>query len=121
MLNLNYRDSKPIYLQIKEQLRELIVSGALEAGERLPSVREIATQLAINPNTIQRAYRELEYEGYAYSVPGKGNFAGSRSDVGAERKKTLLQELNRIVSELMFLGMTEEEISEKIKTGGKAL
>jgi GntR family transcriptional regulator len=121
LLNLNYRDSKPIYLQIKEQLRDLIVSGTLEAGERLPSVREIATQLAINPNTIQRAYRELEYEGYTYSVPGKGNFAGGRSDIGAERKKILLKELGKIVSELMFLGMSVDEIAEKIKTGGEAL
>lgn len=72
MVQLNYRDAKPIYEQIKEGLRKLVVSKALDAGEKLPSVRELATQLAINPNTIQRAYRELESEGYIYTVVGKG-------------------------------------------------
>ena len=63
MIQINYRDSRPLYEQIKEQLRRLITSGALTADEKLPSVRELASQLAINPNTIQRAYRELENEG----------------------------------------------------------
>lgn len=110
MLNLNYRDPNPIYVQIKEQLRELIVTGVIEPGERLPSVREIATKLAINPNTIQRAYRELELEGYTYSVPGKGNFAGGRGDVPSGRKKELMESLKKTVSELLFLGVTEDEI-----------
>ena len=75
MISLNYRDSRPIYEQIRDGLRKLIVTGALSADEKLPSVRALAAQLAINPNTIQRAYNELEGEGYIYSVPGKGSFA----------------------------------------------
>ena len=71
MLQLNYRDPRPIYEQIKDGIRTLLVSGALPPDNRLPSVRELAMQLAINPYTIQRAYRELENEGYIYSVPGK--------------------------------------------------
>ena len=77
MISLNYRDSRPIYEQIRDGLRKLIVTGALSADEKLPSVRALAAQLAINPNTIQRAYNELEGEGYIYSVPGKGSFAGA--------------------------------------------
>ena len=69
MISLNYRDSRPIYEQIRDGLRKLIVTGALGADEKLPSVRALAAQLAINPNTIQRAYNELEGEGYIYSVP----------------------------------------------------
>ena len=77
MITLNYRDARPIYEQVRDGLRRLIVSGAIADGEKLPSVRALASQLAINPNTIQRAYSELESEGYAASVPGKGSFAAS--------------------------------------------
>ena len=73
VISLNYRDSRPIYEQIKDGLRRLIVTGAMAPDEKLPSVRALATQLSINPNTIQRAYNELENEGYIYSVPGKGD------------------------------------------------
>ena len=78
MITLNYRDARPIYEQVRDGLRRLIVSGAIADGEKLPSVRALASQLAINPNTIQRAYSELESEGYAASVPGKGSFAVRR-------------------------------------------
>lgn len=94
MISLNYRDSRPIYEQIRDGLRKLIVTGALSADEKLPSVRALAAQLAINPNTIQRAYNELEGEGYIYSVPGQGKLrrrerggglrpAGGAADPGA--------------------------------------
>ena len=79
MLTLNYRDSRPIYEQIKDGLRRMIVTGAMAQDEKLPSVRALATQLSINPNTIQRAYNELEAEGYIYSVAGKGSFVSGRS------------------------------------------
>ena len=72
MIAINYRDPRPIYEQIQAELRRLMLTGALPPGSRLPSVRELAGQLAINPNTIQRAYRELESEGYILSVAGKG-------------------------------------------------
>ncbi len=78
MISLNYRDGRPIYEQIKDGLRQLIVTGALREGEKLPSVRTLASSLAINPNTIQRAYTELESEGYIYSIAGKGSFAANR-------------------------------------------
>ena len=78
MLNLDYRDARPIYEQVRDNLRRLMVSGAIQEGEKLPSVRSLASNLAINPNTIQRAYESLEAEGYVYSIPGKGSFAAVR-------------------------------------------
>ena len=79
MLNLDFRDSRPIYEQVKDGLRKLMVSGVIQEGEKLPSVRTMASSLAINPNTIQRAYDALESEGYLCSVPGKGSFAAPNS------------------------------------------
>ena len=78
MIQLNYRDAKPIYEQIKDGLKHLLVSKAIETGEKLPSVRELAASLAINPNTIQRAYKELESEGYIYTVSGKAHLRRDR-------------------------------------------
>lgn len=72
MIQLNYRDARPIYEQVRDGLRHLVVTGALQAGDKLPSVRALASSLAINPNTIQRAYESLEQEGYLYTVAGKG-------------------------------------------------
>ena len=72
MIVLDYRDSRPLYQQVKDSLRRMMLTGLLEPDEKLPSVRSLATQLAINPNTIQRAYAELETEGYIYSVTGRG-------------------------------------------------
>ena len=86
MIQLNYRDAKPIYEQIKDGLKHLLVSKAIETGEKLPSARELAASLAINPNTIQRAYKELESEGYIYTVSGKGTFAAGQDDVVEIRK-----------------------------------
>ena len=98
MLLLNYRDSRPIYGQIKDGLRRLIVTGALAAGEKLPSVRSLATDLAINPNTIQRAYAELEREGFIYSVPGKGSFASDRRPEDPARREELIARLRELVA-----------------------
>ena len=81
MIQLNYRDEKPIYEQIKDGLRKLVITNSLIANEKLPSVREMASKLAINPNTIQKAYRELEAEGYVYTVAGKGTFVAERKEV----------------------------------------
>ena len=92
MLTLNYRDSRPIYEQIKDGLRRMVVSGALAPDEKLPSVRALATQLSINPNTIQRSYNELEAEGLIYSVPGKGSFVspaapGADGEIPGDRRR----------------------------------
>ena len=116
MFTLNYRDSQPIYGQIKDGLRRMIVSGALEPGEKLPSVRAMAMDLAINPNTIHRAYSELEAEGFIYSIPGKGSFASKREATNAvhgtdpEREAKLIRQLRELVAELRYLNYTDSEI-----------
>lgn len=110
MLSLNYRDGRPIYEQVRDGLRRLIITGAIPPGDKLPSVRAMAGQLAINPNTIQRAYEALEQDGYAYSVPGKGSFAALPQDVTEKRRGELLSKLDAIVQELVYLGMAPAEI-----------
>ncbi|MFR1421954.1 MAG: GntR family transcriptional regulator [Dysosmobacter sp.] len=115
MLTLNYRDSRPIYEQIKDGLRRMIVTGAMKQDEKLPSVRSLATQLSINPNTIQRAYNELEAEGYIYSVAGKGSFVSGMADADAARRASLTGDLRKLMGELRYLGVTAEEAMTLIK------
>ena len=115
MIQLNYRDSKPIYEQIREGLRRLVITGAIATDEKLPSVRELASELAINPNTIQRAYRELETEGYIYTVSGKGSFAAEQSDVNGRRNEALLKEFDEIVRELLYLSGDKEALIRRIE------
>lgn len=115
MIQLNYRDAKPIYEQIKEGLRRLVITGAIAKDEKLPSVRELASELAINPNTIQRAYRELESEGYIYTVSGKGSFAAEQSDVTGRRNEELLKQFDEIVRELLYLSEDKEALIRRIE------
>ena len=119
MLSLNYRDSRPIYEQVRDGLRRLIITGAIPPGDKLPSVRAMAGQLAINPNTIQRAYESLEQEGYAYSVPGKGSFAALPRDVTDKRREELLEKLDAIVQELAYLGMSREDVARRCAGRGE--
>ena len=114
MIRLNYRDARPIYEQVKDGLRHLVVTGALQAGDRLPSVRALASSLAINPNTIQRAYEALEREGYLYTVAGKGSFAAPQADVNADRRERLLKDFDSSAAELLFLGMTAGELARRL-------
>lgn len=114
MININYRDTRPIYQQIKDGLRRLVVTGAFSPDERLPSVRELASSLAINPNTIQRAYKELEAEGYIYTAAGKGSFASDMSGVDTGRRTQQLKKFDEAVSELIFLGLGTDELKSRI-------
>ena len=108
MIQINYRDSRPIYEQIKDGIRKLIVQGIMESNEKLPSVRELA--LTINPNTIQRAYRELEAEGYVYTVKGKGCFVAGIPEENSARKSELLKQVADISEELKFMGTKKEDV-----------
>jgi len=108
----------PIYEQIKAELRRLLVSGGLREGEQLPSVRELAAHLAINPNTIQRAFRELEAEGYLYASPGKGWFVSRRQDMGDPgdlRRRTLLRVFDETARELLHLGVDGETLAQRLE------
>ena len=116
MFQLDFGDSRPLYEQIKEKIRELIVKGALLSGEQIPSVRDMARDMAINPNTIQKAYKELEGEGFIVVMRGRGYFVAPR-DYTKEKAPAddLLRQLKKIADELKFLGMKDEEIIEIIK------
>ena len=118
MLNLDYRDARPIYEQVRDNLRRLMVSGAIQEGEKLPSVRSMASNLAINPNTIQRAYESLEAEGYVYSIPGKGSFAAPRTGVDEERRDRLLGQFDSLTAELLYLGVTRDRLIARIREKG---
>ncbi|MBE5918674.1 MAG: GntR family transcriptional regulator [Pseudobutyrivibrio ruminis] len=115
MIQLNYRDSKPIYEQIKDGLRRLVVTGAVKKDEKLPSVRELATSLSINPNTIQKAYRELEQEGYIYTIAGKGSYAAERGFVASVRSDELMKEFDEIVKELLYLCEDKDVLIKRIE------
>ncbi|MCI5493113.1 MAG: GntR family transcriptional regulator [Lachnospiraceae bacterium] len=121
MIQLNYRDARPIYEQIKDGLRRLIVSKAIATDDKLPSVREMAASLAINPNTIQRAYRELEKEGYVYTISGKGTFAAPCQAVSDGRMEELLHRFDDNVLELFYMSVASDTLKgriEKLKEGG---
>ena len=115
MIAINFRDARPIYEQVRDGFRQLILSGVLPADSRMPSVRELAGSLASNPNTIQRAYRELEAEGYIVSVPGRGSFVRDSGGAAAARRAELSGQLSEIARELRQLGMDEEALIALVK------
>ncbi len=115
MFTLDFGDHRPLYEQIREKIKELIVSGALAEGEKIPSVRELAAQLSINPNTIQKAYKDLELEGYIYSVRGRGNFVAPAAEANKVGKTDeLLESFKGIVMELYFFKTPKSAIDEII-------
>ncbi|MFB1082772.1 GntR family transcriptional regulator [Jeotgalibacillus sp. JSM ZJ347] len=116
MFTLDTRSRVPIYEQLMDQLKTLMIRDLLQQDEQLPSVRSLAQELTINPNTIQKAYRELEREGFIYSVPGKGSFvAPLHNDGNEERLEMLRQDLEKIVSEFLFLGGSKEDLIHLIQ------
>ena len=114
MIQLNYRDPRPIYEQVKDGIRKLAYSGVLGPDDKLPSVRELAMKLAINPNTISRAYKELEQEGFIYTVTGKGTFINQEFDLNDSRKEELWQQFERAAKGLIEMAVTEDEFKERI-------
>ena len=112
MISINYRDPRPIYEQIRSELRRLMLTGALPPGSRLPSVRELAGQLAINPNTIQRAYRELEADGYILSVAGKGSFVAQVDQIAEQQKKQAVGAFLAAAQRLRALGLTQAQLTQ---------
>lgn len=115
MIQLNYRDSKPIYEQVKDSIRRMVILGAIAPGEKLPSVRDLASKLAINPNTISKAYRELEAEGYLFSESGKGTFVSEDASKFGKRRDVLLEKFDEMVSELLYLSVEPEYMEEQIR------
>ena len=118
MIHLDYRDARPIYAQICDGFRDQIRSGILSPGDRLPSVRELATQLTINPNTIQRAYRELETEGWIASVSGKGSFVCGPVQAASPDLEPLWAQLDAAAKNLLDAGVSRQTLLQYLKQGG---
>ena len=114
MIHLDYSSSNPIYLQIKENIKKLILSGGLKENDSLPSVRTLASTLAINVNTVIRAYRELESEGYIYSMQGKGNFI-SKIDNIKDKEHYLEEKISSLVKEANEVNVDKKELIELIE------
>ncbi len=105
MILIDYTDRRPIYEQAAEKIAELIIKGALPAQSQLPSVRSLAMELSINPNTIQRAYQELERKGYIYSVPGKGSFVSGKAGYFEGEQEKILSEQRALAERAARLGV----------------
>lgn len=126
IIAIDLRNPKPIYEQIKDNIKQLIVTGALKADEKLPSIRELAQTTSINPNTIQKAYKDLESEGFVYTVTGRGNFVSpSPKNINPKRIAELYESIKSAIGELVYFGETESRIQavvhEAIPQGGKNL
>ena len=112
MILIDYQDRRPLYEQIVEKFKMLIMRGVLEADTQMPSVRSLAAELSINPNTIQRAYTELERQGFIYPVKGRGNFVSPDLKVKAERRREYTEKLRGLLKEGHDMGLEREEIQE---------
>lgn len=117
----DYRQAPSLCARITEELRRRVLLGILAEGDRLPPVRELAAELAINPSNLQRAYRALEEEGWVCSIPGKGTFVCNNDTAGAVRQARLLEELDRLAAELVALGYSREALAQRLTgQGGQA-
>ena len=119
MIQINYQDKRPIYEQVVEKFRQLIVMGVLKPDEKIPSVRNLAIDLSINPNTIQKAYQELERQGFVYTVKGRGNFVSAKDKWMAEESVDLNEEQKGCVRELTLLGVSKKEILSAVETAAE--
>lgn len=115
MILLDYRDKRPIYEQIVEKLERLIVGGALEPDSKMPSVRSLGVELAVNPNTIQRAYNQLEQEGYLYTVSGRGSFVAPESEWRDDKKRKMIEEWTAVTTKAKEAGVSAEELMAKLR------
>lgn len=111
---IDYQDSRPIYEQISEKFKILILKGIFEPDEKMPSVRQLAMDLSTNPNTVQRAYSELERQGFLYSVKGKGNFVSPNPNLRDMKKQELLERLRALLKEAEDSGIPREELLDAL-------
>lgn len=113
MIVIDYQNRKPIYEQVVERFQRLILTGAMEPDTQMPSVRALATELAINPNTIQKAYTILEQKGFIYPVKGRGNFVSGNQDLKEQEQTVFFQKLGTFIQEGKELGVSKELCLQK--------
>ena len=107
---IDYKDSRPIYEQIVEKFKSLILKGVLETDSKMPSVRSLAMELSINPNTIQKAYAQLERDGFIYTVKGRGNFVAEKEDLLMDKKNEIFEKFRAILKEALEMGIDADEL-----------
>ena len=112
---IDYKDRRPIYEQVIEKFQQMILCGALEPDSPMPSVRSLAMELSLNPNTIQRAYQELERQGYIYTLKGKGSFVSNSMKAADHKRKEIQEELDKCVSNAVMAGITEDELRDMVE------
>lgn len=112
VFQLDLKSRKSIYEQIVDNIKELIITGMLKAEDKIPSVRELSKTLTVNPNTIQKAYRELEHQGFLYTVSGLGTFVASPADLPADERMIdeVKDRLRENIKELLFIGCSLDRI-----------
>lgn len=115
LIEVDYRDKRPLYEQIAKKFEELIIRGIMKPDEAMPSIRQLAVELSINPNTIQKSYASLEQAGFTYSVSGRGSFVANVEEIMPKRKEEVLEELKNLLKKAVDLGITRQELSELIK------
>lgn len=115
MILIDYKDTRPIYEQIVERFKTLMLKGAMQSDEQMPSVRNLAMELSINPNTIQKAYAELERQGFIYMVKGRGSFVSGDNSLVDRRKQEYIEQILTLVREVLDIGMTKQEIILEIE------
>ena len=108
---MEFKDNIPIYLQIKQYLYRQIITGKLKPGKKIPSVRELAVQLTVNVNTVQRALQQMNFEGILYTKRGEGNFVTEDTTLLDKTKRELInEELDKFVHSMNSLGVSDEQI-----------
>ena len=115
MILIDYKDRRPIYEQIVEKFQQMIICGVIEPDSPMPSVRSLAMELSINPNTIQRAYQELEQDGYVYRRKDEGTFVAKENRVNEMRRRELMQKFDLVVRELSELSVSSNELAERVE------
>lgn len=111
----SYNDKRPIYEQIVDYFKEMILKGVYTTDMQLPSVRSLAVENSINPNTIQKAYTELERQNFIYSVKGRGSFVAPVERLSNYRREEMWQELRKLIKDASILGISREEFLEEVK------
>lgn len=115
MILIDYKDRRPIYEQIVDKVEELIIKGVLQPDSQMPSVRALSVELSINPNTIQKAYAELERRGFLYSVKGKGSFVCFQESMLEEKSRKIKEEIRKNIEEAKLLHISEDELVALVK------
>ncbi len=115
MILLDYRDKRPLYEQVVEKLEKMIISGGMEPLTRMPSVRSLAMELSVNPNTIQRAYAQLEQDGYLYTVSGRGSYVTAENEWRENKQGKVLREWKEMTLQAKEMGITESQLTESLR------